>query len=221
MTHYLRSQHDAILIGANTAIVDDPSLNCRHVAVKDLNGDGLQENPEANQQASQPMPIILDPSGRWLPTAESKVLKLAREGKGKGVLWIVVAQADPAAMALVRASGGDVVFLGPRLRSANGNGVNWDAMLAELADRGVGSVMVEGGAKVIMDLLRKENQRFVSSVVITVAPVWLGTGGVGVFPPRGKGEGDVEREVGRLERVRWVPMGEDVVMAGRFTGGDR
>jgi 2,5-diamino-6-(ribosylamino)-4(3H)-pyrimidinone 5'-phosphate reductase len=29
MTHYLRSQHDGILVGIGTAMADDPSLNCR------------------------------------------------------------------------------------------------------------------------------------------------------------------------------------------------
>lgn len=29
MTHYLRSQHDGILVGIGTAMADNPSLNCR------------------------------------------------------------------------------------------------------------------------------------------------------------------------------------------------
>lgn len=29
MTHYLRSQHDGILVGVGTVLADNPSLNCR------------------------------------------------------------------------------------------------------------------------------------------------------------------------------------------------
>ena len=36
MTHALRSCHDAILIGVNTALADDPGLNCR------LEGIGME-----------------------------------------------------------------------------------------------------------------------------------------------------------------------------------
>jgi 2,5-diamino-6-(ribosylamino)-4(3H)-pyrimidinone 5'-phosphate reductase len=218
MTHYLRSQHDAILIGANTAIIDDPSLTCRHEAVEDEHAESQHGGgPDAGPQVGGPIPIILDPSGRWVPWEESKILRLAREGRGKGPLWFVESTADSDAMGRVREAGGEILFLGPGLRRAEGGGVNWGILLEGLAAGGVRSVMVEGGAKVIMDLLRKENQKFVNSVVVTVAPVWLGAGGVAVCPPRGKGR----TEVGRLEGVRWLPMGEDVVMAGRFGNGSR
>lgn len=115
---------------------------------------------------------------------------------------------------------GDVIVLGSELRRPSGSGgVDWRLLLDHLAARGIRSVMVEGGARVIVDLLGEGNRGFVSSVVVTVAPVWLGEGGVVVSPPRPKGEEG--REVGRLVSVRWVPMGEDVVMAGRFAEGSQ
>lgn len=184
MTHYLRSQHDAILIGANTAITDDPSLTCRHEVPADEHAESQHAGgPDAGPQAGRPIPIILDPSGRWVPREESRILRLAREGRGRGPLWLVVSMADSDAMGRVRAAGGEILFLGPGLRRAEGDGVNWGVVLEELAVWGIRSVMVEGGAKVITDLLRRENQKFVNSVVVTVAPVWLGAGGVAVCPP--------------------------------------
>ena len=54
MTHYLRSRHDAILIGVGTAEADDPSLNCRFSA------DGVNKL----DLEKQPILVILDPNGR-------------------------------------------------------------------------------------------------------------------------------------------------------------
>ncbi|EHK99335.1 putative 5-amino-6-(5-phosphoribosylamino)uracil reductase [Glarea lozoyensis 74030] len=56
MTHYLRSRHDAILIGVGTAVADNPSLNCRIEGVGGYGGEGLE---------GQPRPIVLDPRARW------------------------------------------------------------------------------------------------------------------------------------------------------------
>ena len=73
MTHYLRSKHDAILVGVGTAVADDPALNCR------IEGIAL---------AGQPRPVILDPKARWSPgkwpNQLSACMQLAQQGIGKG-----------------------------------------------------------------------------------------------------------------------------------------
>lgn len=45
-THYLRSRHDAILIGVGTVLADNPSLDCR---LEGLTG-----------MTRQPRPVVLD-----------------------------------------------------------------------------------------------------------------------------------------------------------------
>ncbi|KAK4945662.1 hypothetical protein LTR28_007989 [Elasticomyces elasticus] len=79
MTHYLRSRHDAILIGVGTAIADDPSLNCRLEGVGGYGGEGLD---------GQPRPVIVDPALRWKWTESSKIFQLAKHGRGR-TPWIV------------------------------------------------------------------------------------------------------------------------------------
>ncbi len=82
--------------------------------------------------------------------------------------------------------------------------------------------MVEGGGAVINSLLARPagggdgvgGRGVVNSVIVTVAPVWLGRGGVVVSPPRDEGRQD--KEVARLKDVRWLPLGEDVVLCGRL-----
>lgn len=179
MTHYLRSIHDAILVGRRTISTDNPRLNCR-----------------LSESAHHPRPIVLDSQFRW--TAEnSRLLTSARE-TGVGP-WILVSdKADlysDRAMANIRQLrdvGGDVVVVGPA--------VSWDYVLTALEGRGIRSVMVEGGAKVIETAFAAG---VVDSVVITLAPVFLGEQSVKVLP------------AGRIDfDGQWTQLGPDCIFAG-------
>ena len=207
MTHYLRSRHDAILIGVGTAIADDPALNCRLEGVGGFGGLGWD---------GQPRPVIIDPGARWLITPESKVLQTVQNGKGKGP-WVIMAPGfamDPMRLELLNYYGGKYLGLTEfdkrwRLR--------WEAILKALAAEGIQSVMIEGGGMIINDLLQSENANFINSVVITVAPTYHGKGGVGVHPvPRHDFTGRPQPAV-RFEDVKWQPLGEDVVMCGKLS----
>lgn len=58
--------------------------------------------------------------------------------------------------------------------------------------------------------MRKKNQKYVSSVIVTIAPTYLGAGGVDIAPIRSlKAQNEVN-----LSGVKWIPLGQDVVMAG-------
>ncbi|KAF2635389.1 bacterial bifunctional deaminase-reductase [Massarina eburnea CBS 473.64] len=207
LTHYLRSQHTAILIGCGTAIADDPSLNCRIEGVGGYGGEGLE---------GQPRPVVLDPWGRWDVSSESQVVKLAREGRGKAPWVVCMGDVGEERQNVLKDVGGKFLPLGDMVEGRGGAGVwSWKNILELLWNEGVESVMVEGGGSVINALLEPESVGCVDSVIVTVAPVWLGKGGVAVVPEeRRDGEGK-KIAVGRLRDVRWVPLGEDVVVCGR------
>ncbi|PVH91555.1 5-amino-6-uracil reductase-like protein [Periconia macrospinosa] len=201
MTHYLRSKHDVILIGCGTAIADDPSLNCRIEGVGGYGGEGLQ---------GQPRPIVLDSRGRWNVTRESKVVKLAGGGKGKAPWIFTMSEVGKERREILEGVGGQFVQLPGK------DGMEWAEILKALGERGVQSVMIEGGGHVINTLLSPENASLVDSVIITLAPTWLGKGGVAVIPDERRNEQGSKIAVGRLRDVKWVPLGEDVVLCGRF-----
>jgi len=205
MTHYLRSHHDAILVGCGTAIADDPSLNCRIAGVGGYGGAGLE---------GQPRPVIVDPKGRWDVDDASKVVKLAREGRGKGV-WVVSKKGsiNVEKRGVVESVGGKVF----ELEGAEEK-MGWKEILDVLAKEGIRSVMIEGGGAVINDLLSTENMELVESVIVTIAPVWLGKGGVQVCHDARVEDGQ-RVPVSRLKDVKWVPLGEDVVLCGRLRDG--
>ncbi|KAF2103439.1 5-amino-6-uracil reductase-like protein [Rhizodiscina lignyota] len=216
MTHYLRARHDGILVGIGTALADDPSLNCRLEGVGGYGGRGLN---------MQPRPVIVDPKGRWLDVAEgSKVMKLARERRGRGP-WVVMAWTDDSEVLgrvnaidrLLEGVGGKVLMVEPRTnKETEEKRLDWGDVLAMLKREGLDSLMVEGGQRVINELLREEYQELVNLVIITIAPTWLGQGGVVVSPERKSAEQGNASAVGRLTNTRWQQMGDDVVLCGQL-----
>lgn len=202
MTHYLRSRHDAILVGVGTAEADNPSLNCRTAGVGGYGGEGLD---------GQPRPVVIDPRGRWNFSSESKVLRLAKEGKGKAPWVFTRVPLDAERTKLLESVGGQVIVAdqqdGPEWR------ISWVSVLHELGVAGLGSVMIEGGGAVINDLLAPKNIGLVDTVIVTIAPTWLGKGGVQVCPDE-RVSGGARLPVARLASVKWVPLGDDVVLCG-------
>lgn len=187
MTHYLRLKHDAILVGAGTAVADAPSLNCRYP------GAGLKD---------QPRPVVVDPKGRW-KVVGSAVSKLAEDGKGKepwvislndndneGARTLVAYESDPGVM-------------------------DWLEVFKKLKAEGVNSVMVEGGATVINTLLARPD--LVDSVIVTIAPTWLGQGGLAACPSAVTRDGQ-RVNAGRLSDTAWRQFGADAVLCGRLGG---
>ncbi|KAF2243904.1 bacterial bifunctional deaminase-reductase [Trematosphaeria pertusa] len=205
MTHYLRSKHDAILIGAGTAIADNPSLNCRIEGVGGYGGNGLE---------GQPRPVVIDPRGRWNVSEESKIVRLAAEGRGRGP-WVIMREDVDSSIREAREKalntvGGRVLTLPSTCSS-----LDWREILRLLAREGVRSVMIEGGGVVINDLLGPRYFSLIDSVIVTIAPTWLGKGSLQVCPDERVDEQGRKVAVGRLKDLRWVPLGEDVVLCGR------
>lgn len=195
MTHFLRSRHDAILVGVGTVMADDPSLNCRLEAIT------LQE---------QPRPVVIDPVLRW-DVAASKCLSLARQGKGKAP-YIVCVQCNPpySQRTALEAAGGKYIYMDfEDAMTDEGFRFTWNSILVALRDHGLHSVMIEGGGSIINSLLVPPEVELVSSVVLTIAPVWLGQGGVIASPERKAHHTQL-----RLRHTKWHPLGEDIILCG-------
>jgi len=127
MTHELRASHDAILVGVNTVLADDPRLTVRLAT------------------GESPQPIIIDSRLRMPLTAKLLQNPIAP--------WI--ATTEKATMARQReleTAGARVL----RLPTAVNGGVNLAALLNQLADMGVKNLMVEGGAGIIASFLKAQ-----------------------------------------------------------------
>ena len=201
MTHYLRLRHDAILIGVGTAIPDDPGLNSRYP------GSTLER---------QPRPVVIDPELRWDVRA-SKVAQLARLQQGK-MPWLVHTPHAGERVPLHEFCRYIVVtdectqpdsIQGPTDRKH----FNWLTILQKLKAEGIESVMIEGGATVISNLLSLPD--LVNSVIVTIAPTWLGQGGVTVSPTA-RTEAGGRVNAASLQATAWRQFGADVVLCGRL-----
>lgn len=128
MTHFLRSQHDCLLVGINTVLADDPQLNVRYC-----------EGPS-------PQPVILDSQLRF-PT-NAKLLN--REGAHPILLTTEQAQAERRQQ--LESLGAKVITVNANSQRR----VDLTSALQVIAELGYTSVMVEGGASIIGQFLSRQ-----------------------------------------------------------------
>ncbi|KAI1916660.1 hypothetical protein LOZ53_002865 [Ophidiomyces ophidiicola] len=205
LTHYLRSRHDAILIGVGTAVADNPGLNCRLEGAGGYGGLG---------KMWQPRPVIVDPKGRWPIDPECRMLKSVAAGKAKAP-WVVVspgANIPAEQILLLKKHGGDflrIAEFNPAWR------LRWSTIFGALAAEGISSVMIEGGGVVLSELLNPEYEDFIDSIVVTIAPSFLGRGGVSVTPDSKKDEYGKPKVSLAPRNVTWNALGQDMIMCSK------
>ena len=148
VAHRLRHSHDAVLVGINTVLTDDPALTARF------------------EGGRSPLRVVVDSDLR-IPADSAR---RARQTNGTGAALVATTErANPERMTRLRASGVDVAIVdqGP-------GGVDLRALMALLGSRDVISVLVEGGAGVLGSAF---DAGIVDKVVAMLAPRIIGGAG--------------------------------------------
>ncbi|MBW2444176.1 MAG: RibD family protein [Deltaproteobacteria bacterium] len=143
LTHRLRALNRSILVGIGTVLADNPSLTTRLVV-----GDS-------------PQPIILDTNLRTPPNAKL----VTRQDLST---WIVNGNvATNGRYRRLQQKGATLISC----RCDDNGWIDLGALMAQLAERKIDSLMVEGGARVITSFIR---WRLADLFVVTVAPKLVG-----------------------------------------------
>lgn len=182
--HTLRSQIDAIMVGVETIVRDDPQLTAR----AGLDGGQLEK---------QPLRVVVDSSARTPPSA--RVLRLP----GKTMI-ATTSEADPARKKALEEAGAEILEL-----PSKGRMVDLQALLKVLGERQIISLMVEGGAAVFGSLFE---QSLVDKVLVFIAPIIIG-GEQAKNPVEGKGVEKLSQAT-NLIRTRMESVGNDILISG-------
>lgn len=176
LIHRLRAMHEAILVGIQTVLSDDPLLSVRLV------------------QGAQPQPVVLDSRLRFPPDAQ-----LLSRADRKPWIFHSEDEGSPATGEQGSVSALTLERKGARLFSVHRSdrGLDLHQVLAALLAEGIHSLMVEGGARVLESFM---SQGLASQAVITVSPLRI----EGIQGPRMPGTGISLRERYGIDEVVWV-----------------
>ena len=152
----LRRHTDAVMVGSNTVLADNPQLTNR-------SGSGRQ-----------PLRVILD-SELKIPTNANvfKPLLNASEGPNPITLVVTTTKASFQRRRDVELAGAEVLVL-----EDTAGQVDISAVLKVLGERGVQGVLCEGGAGVATTLIKK---RLAHRVLLYISPLVIGMAGVPFF----------------------------------------
>jgi len=184
--HAIRNQVDAILIGIDTALVDDPSLTAR------LQG---------RTSGRDPLRVVLDAELR-LP---ENAAMLNQESPAP--TWIFCARgADKKKRSRLERAGAAVKQVSVSSRGR----LDLKAVLTELGRNQITAVLVEGGSRVHGSFLQEE---LADQILLFVAPVFLGEQGVPLVSFSGKNRAEILPQMKIMSTRRF---GADVLIDGRF-----
>ncbi len=148
--HALRARHDAVMTGIGTVLADDPDLTCRL--------PGYAHRPTIR--------IVAD--SRLRTPLSARLIVTARETP----TWLVHHAGPPEAADAVERAGAICIQV-PKPEGA-GQGIDLQAALIALGDRGLTRILVEGGAELAASLLRSD---LIDRIVWFHAPSLIGGDG--------------------------------------------
>ncbi len=187
--HGLRYGADAIMVGANTIVADDPHLTARGCGGR--GGTGKM----------QPLRLIVDSGGRVPVNAH------VFEPPG-GVLLAVAEPVDPARREAFTEAGAEVLEF-----PAESGGVDVVELFRLLGKRGIVTVLVEGGGELLGSLF---DRGLVDKVMVFISPVIIGGQEAAIVAGEGVA---MMTEALRLTRVDIKTFGDDVMVSGYVDKG--
>jgi len=185
-SHNVRYVSDAIMVGVNTVLIDDPHLTAR-------SGHG-----HGGTFKNQPVRVIVDDAGRTPLSAN-----IFKE-PGKTIVFLGRKAKESEKSAFAEAKDAELVEM-----PAEGGLVDLHRLLEYLAERGITSVLVEGGSILLGSMF---DLGLVDKVMAFISPIIIGGSGAKT-PVAGFGADKVLGAI-KLERVSVATFGDDTLITG-------
>ena len=148
--HRLRGTHDAILVGSGTVLFDDPDLTVRLV------------------KGRNPLRVVLD--SRLRIPLESRILQNQDQAR---TMVVTTKKAAKVKAKRLEDMGIELLFTNVTKKGE----INLSELFLKLGQKGVTSLLVEGGSSVITSVLR---ERLADKLLVIIAPKIVGKGIAGV-----------------------------------------
>jgi len=194
--HGLRADHDAVMVGRGTLASDDPRLTVRV--------------PDLDPPSRQPRPVVIDsrldisPNSHLLRQRAAELLVVSSVPEYQGAEE--KKRRDEKKRRLTDL-GVEII----QVDSDERGSLSLPQTLAELRNRGIHSLMVEGGAALAGSFIRAG---FFDAVQIYIAPIFVGGDGVSLPPLGIRNIADSPR----LEGVTIRQLGDQVSLRGFRSG---
>ena len=185
LVHRWRDEHDAVAVGVNTVLLDDPALTTRL--------------PDGGRS---PLKVVFDSVARTPATA--RLFAPGPDGERAKVLIFVTEEASESRVTALREAGAEVVEV-----AASRGRPRLESVMADLYAREVTSLLLEGGGTLAWDFFER---RMVDRVAWFIAPKVLGGSASG--PVAGTGVKSLHEAI-TLDEVRTEFVGPDLYLTAR------
>lgn len=186
--HQQRGRYDAVLIGVNAILQDDPQLNC-----KSLRG-------------CDPWRVVVDSQART-PVSSKIFLRSDPNDARPPVIIAISYGAHEEHLRSLRHAGAEIIHCPDE--SSSEPRVDLARLMDHLHRRGITSVLLEGGGTLKSAALKSG---IVDKVTFIVAPKIIG-GADAKTPVEGEGA-TIVSEAFSLQRMQSKPLGEDLLIEG-------
>ncbi|MCS7173534.1 MAG: bifunctional diaminohydroxyphosphoribosylaminopyrimidine deaminase/5-amino-6-(5-phosphoribosylamino)uracil reductase RibD [Armatimonadetes bacterium] len=182
--HRLRDVHDAVLVGIGTVLYDDPALTCRIPGGRD------------------PLRVVADSRLRMMSDA-----RMLREGSSP-VVVATTRSAHPERLNVLRRAGAEVWVC-----TEEAGRVSLRDLFRRLGERGVLSVLVEGGSTLVAAVLEAG---LADRIVAFIAPLLVG-GHAAPGPVGGLGVAEIAQAL-PVQNLTVRTVGSDLCVEGELRG---
>lgn len=185
LVHQWRAEYDAVLVGRNTALLDNPALTVRHV------------------EGRQPKRIVLDGPGS-LP----KELRLFCDQHEEKTILITTNPHYLAPIDPILAIMSGTAFSGTRvIVPKKDNHVDLEITLEKLGELGIASILVEAGSDLASAFIK---QNLVDKIECFIAPKLLGNGTRAL---KNLGVSRIQDAI-EFRKTEWQQIGDDFLFTG-------